>query len=90
MRAVVQRVTRANVTVDGKVAGAIGPGLFRHGVEMKLEGTYAEVLNWLRLLEEAPQKVLWGDVRYVVIEYPRAQVTLTVFTLSLDRSWLAI
>ena len=27
MRAVVQRVTRANVTVDGKVAGAIGPGL---------------------------------------------------------------
>ena len=69
---------------------SIGPGLFRHGVEMKLEGTYAEVLNWLRLLEEAPQKVLWGDVRYVVIEYPRAQVTLTVFTLSLDRSWLAI
>ena len=57
---------------------------------MKLEGTYAEVLNWLRQLEEAPQKVLWGDVRYVVSEYPRAQVTLTVFTLSLDRSWLAI
>lgn len=69
---------------------AIGPGLFKHGVEMKLEGTYAEVLNWLRQLEEAPQKVLWGDVRYVVSEYPRAQVTLTVFTLSLDRSWLAI
>ena len=71
-------------------SASIGPGLFRHGVEMKLEGSYAEVLNWLRLLEEAPQKVLWGDVRYVVIEYPRAQVTLTVFTLSLDRSWLAI
>ncbi len=27
MRAVVQRVTRADVTVDGEVVGAIGPGL---------------------------------------------------------------
>lgn len=27
MRAVVQRVTEANVTVEGKVVGAIGPGL---------------------------------------------------------------
>src|SRR5262245_27418570 len=27
MRAVIQRVSRANVTVDGEVVGAIGPGL---------------------------------------------------------------
>jgi MSHA biogenesis protein MshJ len=69
---------------------AAGAGLFKHGVELKLEGSYSEVHDWLRQLEEAPQKVLWGDVRYVVGDYPRAQVILTVFTLSLDRSWLAI
>jgi D-tyrosyl-tRNA(Tyr) deacylase len=27
MRALIQRVTRANVTVDGEIVGAIGPGL---------------------------------------------------------------
>jgi D-aminoacyl-tRNA deacylase len=27
MRAVVQRVTRASVTIDGRVAGAVGPGV---------------------------------------------------------------
>lgn len=85
-----ESVAESSRGAEKTAPASIGPGLFRHGVEMKLEGSYAEVLNWLRLLEEAPQKVLWGDVRYVVIEYPRAQVTLTVFTLSLDRSWLAI
>lgn len=75
---------------DKTAAAAVGPGLFKHGVEMKLEGSFADVHNWLRQLEEAPQKVLWGDVRYTVGEYPRAQVTLTVYTLSLERSWLAI
>lgn len=75
---------------DRAAPAAIGAGLFKHGVELKLEGSYSEVHDWLRQLEEAPQKVLWGDVRYVVGDYPRAQVTLTVYTLSLDRSWLAI
>lgn len=75
---------------DKSVPASTGLGLFRHGVELKLEGGYAELHNWLRQLEEAPQKVLWGDVRYVVTDYPRAQVTLTVYTLSMERSWLAI
>lgn len=65
-------------------------GLYRHGVELKLEGSYAELHDWLSQLEKIPQKVLWGDVRFSVVEHPRALLTVTVFTLSLDKAWLAI
>lgn len=67
-----------------------GFGLYRHGVELQLEGTYAELHGWLSQLEKTPQKVLWGDLRFSVVEHPRAVLTVTVFTLSLDKAWLAI
>lgn len=83
-------VNLGEATAADQKSESAGPRLFRHGVELKLEGGYGELHAWLRQLEEAPQKVLWGDVRYVVAEYPRAQLTLVVYTLSSDKSWLAI
>jgi MSHA biogenesis protein MshJ len=71
-------------------AASLGPGLYKHGVELRLEGSYTELYDWIAQLEAAPQKVLWGDVRFAVVEHPRAVLTLTVYTLSLDKSWLAI
>ena len=41
-------------------------------------------------LEKLQQKLLWGQLSYRVIEYPRAELTLTVYTLSPDRTWLAL
>lgn len=65
-------------------------GLYKHGVELRLEGSYSDLHAWVAQLEAAPQKVLWGEVRFVVTEYPRAVLSLTVYTLSLEKSWLAI
>ena len=65
-------------------------GLFRHGVELELEGTYPDLHAWLAQVEAAEQKLLWGDVRLTVIEHPRARMTVSVHTLSTERSWLAI
>ncbi len=65
-------------------------GLYRHGVELRLEGSYADLHAWLAQLESAPQRLLWGDLRFEVVEHPRAQLTLTVFTLSADKAWLTI
>lgn len=66
------------------------PGLYRHGVELRLEGRYADLLAWVSQLESSQQKVLWGDVRFSVTEYPQAVLTLTVYTLNMERSWLEI
>ena len=64
--------------------------LYRHGVEIRLEGSYGLLQAYLSQLEKLPQHLLWGQLSYRVIDYPRAEMTLTVYTLSPDRTWLAL
>lgn len=64
--------------------------LYRHGVEIRLEGHYGQLQAYLSQLEKLQQKLLWGPLKYRVIEHPRAELTLTVYTLSPDRTWLAL
>lgn len=65
-------------------------GLYKHGVEIRLEGSYADLYAWLQQLESTQRQLLWGDVRLGVVEHPRALLSLTVYTLSTDKAWLAI
>lgn len=64
--------------------------LYRHGVEMRLEGNYAQLQAYLVQLETMQQRLLWGKLEYRVIEYPRAEMSLVVYTLSPDKAWLAL
>ena len=64
--------------------------LYRHGVELTVEGSYAEVLAYLRAIEAMPQRVLWGGMQLRVEQHPKVIVSLQLFTLSQDRTWLEI
>lgn len=64
--------------------------LFRHGVEIRLEGNYGQLQAYLTQLEKLQQKLLWGALSYRVIDYPRAEMSLVVYTLSPDKTWLAL
>lgn len=64
--------------------------LFRHGVEIRLLGGYHDLTAYIAALEAAPQRLLWGKMDLATREWPRSQLTLTVYTLSLDRSWLML
>lgn len=70
-------------------AGA--PGLYRHGVEITVEGAYAELMGYLAALEALPgPKLLWGGVKLTVERHPTVRLSFTVYTLSLDRTWLEL
>lgn len=68
----------------------ISAGLFKHGVEIKLEGSYQEMAAYLARLEKSPAKLLWGAMALSAEKHPRLVLTLTVYTLSLDRAWLIV
>lgn len=65
-------------------------GLFRHGVEIRLEGSYQELTAYLERLEQAKSKLLWSSASLAAEQHPRLVLTLTVYTLSLDRAWLIV
>lgn len=69
--------------------------IFKHGVEMTIEGRYLDLLDYIANVEKMPWHVLWERANLVVdnentSETPASQLTLTVYTLGLDKTWLSI
>lgn len=82
----------AKALMAGKEAAASagGEGIYQHGVEIRLAGGYNDLLNYLAELERLPQQVMWNSIKFEVIKYPRNEMTLRVYTLSLDKNWLVL
>jgi MSHA biogenesis protein MshJ len=85
----VLREKEASKETDGKPVER-SFDLYRHGVEIRLEGSYGQLQAYLVQLEKLPQRLLWGQLSYRVIDYPRSEMTLTVYTLSPDKTWLTL
>lgn len=58
------------------------PGIFRHTVELTLEGSYFDLLEYLQGLEALPWRLHWDTLNYEVTHYPVGDIELTVSTLS--------
>ena len=65
-------------------------GIYQHGIEIRLAGSYNDLLNYLAELERMPQRVMWNSVSLKVEKHPRNVLVLRVYTLSLDRNWLVV
>jgi MSHA biogenesis protein MshJ len=78
------------VAKDKTVAPAADEGIYQHGIEIRLAGSYNSLLNYLAELERMPQRVMWNSIRLTVEKHPRNIMVLRVYTLSLDRNWLAV
>ena len=64
--------------------------VYKHGVEIVVQGSYAELTDYLVALEHLPMQVVWGSLKLRVDDYPKTTLTLTLYTLSLEKKWLNI
>jgi len=64
--------------------------VFQHSVEIVVQGGYLDIMDYLSQLEALPWQLFWKSARFEVESYPVARLTLTIFTLSLDKTWLDI
>lgn len=64
--------------------------IYKHGVQITVRGSYADLLQYLTALEHLPTQMFWGVAKMNVVQHPTAELTLTLYTLSLDKTWLQI
>ena len=64
--------------------------LYRHGLEMELEGPYLAVLAYLEDLEALPWRLYWQVLEIDADEYPKNRVRIEVATLSLHEEWIGV
>jgi MSHA biogenesis protein MshJ len=93
-QAAVAQAANANQASNSAAAPATAEGpavsLYRHGVQLTVEGSFADLMAYVQALEAMPQRVLWGSVGFKVEQYPKAALTLQLYTISRDRVWLEI
>jgi MSHA biogenesis protein MshJ len=64
--------------------------VFRHAVELSVSGSYFDLLDYLDALERLPQQMFYDGFELRVAQYPRSVLKLTIYTLSLEKSWLTV
>lgn len=82
----------ATPAAGGKPAAPVKPRelLYRHGVEIVLQGSYLDMVSYMDALESLPVQLFWGKAQLDAQQYPNSRLTLTLYTLSLDQKWMKL
>jgi MSHA biogenesis protein MshJ len=64
--------------------------IFKHGVQITVRGSYLDLIKYVTALEKLPEQMFWGEASLSVEKYPDSLFTLTLYTLSLDKTWMAV
>lgn len=90
--------TPAAPAVAGQPAGAAAPApiLYRHGMRLTLEGSYFELRDYLRDVEQRSQqggrRLFWERLDYQVGEAGpgKARIVVELYTLSREAGWVGV
>lgn len=72
------------------VGGDAIPRVFRHRVEVVVQGDYFALLSYLQRLEALRWQFQWDELRIETVDYPTAAATISLSTLSLAEDWLGV
>ncbi len=84
--------TAVAVAAPAPAPAAVAPPrlLHRHGVELVVQGSYADMVAYMSALENMQGQIFWDHAAMAVDTWPTATLTLTVYTINLDKKWLKL
>lgn len=65
----------------------LAESFYKHGVTVRVQGSYAQLADYVARLESLPWTVQWQSVRLDASQHPRLQLTLELNTLSREPTW---
>jgi MSHA biogenesis protein MshJ len=71
-------------------AAPVDAGPYVHPIEIVIEGSYLDVLSYLRSLEALPWHFYWKVLELNSRTYPLNRVRIELSTLSMDKQWLGV
>lgn len=83
-------LTTANNAQPAPVSEETSAGVFQHVVELRVSGSYSQVVQLLVALERLPWRFYWQGLDYRVDHYPNAEVILRVYTLSSEEGLFGV
>jgi len=63
---------------------------YEHAATIKFRGHYQQLYDYLKALEDSPWGLYWDQLEYVVSNYPSAEISLRVHTISTDEHWIGL
>lgn len=78
------------IAAQGATGTSGSPGLYRHGIELQLEGSWSDLHAYLKAIEKLPKQVLWSRIELQVERHPTVTMKLTLHTMSMERAWIAL
>ncbi|ACJ27317.1 MSHA biogenesis protein MshJ [Shewanella piezotolerans WP3] len=64
--------------------------LYSHGIKLEFTGDYFSVLRFVEAVENMPNKLYWRSMDYKVDAYPKAAITLELYTLSINKDFISV
>jgi len=72
------------------VEPAAGLNLYRHGIKIKLSGSYFDLQNYLSQLEKLSWKFFWQDFNFKLTEYPKNVLEIEMYSLGTKKEFVGV
>jgi MSHA biogenesis protein MshJ len=72
------------------VESLVGLNLYRHGIKIKLTGSYFDLQNYLSQLEKLSWKFFWQDFNFKLTEYPKNELEIEMYSLGTKKEFVGV
>ena len=87
----VQSTTALQKTqVNEKESKANSLGLYRHTIKLTLQGRYFDLRDYLIQLEGLSWTFFWQQFEYQLIEYPKSELHIEIYSLSTEQEFIGV
>jgi MSHA biogenesis protein MshJ len=84
------QLAAVNTGVNNSQQNANGTGVYKHGVFIRVAGSYSQLIKLMQEIESLDSKFYWEALDYTVNQYPEATIDIRVFTLSSEEGLLGV